>query len=146
MPAAGVKSPSMRRILAFAATAALTVSPLLAGVAAAEPPEYNKEGTCGPGGSKYARGIIMIGDGKAGGHTIYIDDRDILPVVSSEGNGFWVYKEGNKYNFLQRGGKAAVDATGGGTEICTDPAGVPEEERTVDADGNPTWKPDLCIF
>jgi hypothetical protein len=132
----------MRRLIALAAAAALSGSVMLAGTAGAEPPDYNKEGTCGPGGSKYARGIIMIGDGKAGGPTLYIDDRDILPVVSAEGNGFWVYKESNKYNFLQRGGKAIE----GSSENCTSPDGIPEEERTVDESGNPTWKPDMCIL
>ena len=135
----------MRRLIAFAAAAALSASPFAMASAAAEPPEYSKEGGCGPGTSKSARGIIMVGDGKAGGNTLYIDDRDYVG-VTGDGNGLWIYKENNKYNFLQRGGKAAADATGGGTEVCTDPAGIPEEEQTVDETGNPTWKPDLCIF
>jgi hypothetical protein len=134
----------MRRLIALAATAALSASPLMISAASAEPPEYSKEAGCGPGKSRTARGVIMIGDGKANGNTIYIDDRDYTP--TGGGNGFWIYKEGNKYDFLQRGGTAAVDVTGGGNEICTDPAGIPEEERTSDADGNPTWKPDMCIF
>ena len=128
----------MRRLIALAITAALSASPILVGTAGAEdPPEYNKEGTCGPGESKTARGIIMIGDGKAGGNTLYIDDRTYVG-----GNGIWLYKEANKYNFLQRGGKAIE----GSPENCTSPDGVPEEERTFDETGNPTTKPDMCIF
>ena len=133
-----VVSPVMRRFLALAVTAALSASPmLLATSAGAEPPEYNKEGTCGPGDTKGARGIIMIGDGKAGGPTLYIDDRTYIG-----GNGLWLYKENNKYNFLQRGGKDPI----GGSEICSSPDGIPPEEQTTDEMGNPTWKSDMCIF
>ena len=127
----------MRRLAAFAATAALSASTLMVGTAVAGPPEYNKEGRCGPGETKTARGIIMIGDGKAGGSTLYIDDRSYVG-----GNGLWLYKEANKYDFLQRGGKDPI----GGDEVCSSPDGIPPEEATTDDAGNPTWKSDMVIF
>lgn len=46
--------------------------------------------------------MIVIGQGKAGDGTIYVDDRD------ATGNGIWIYIESNDRDGLQRGGATSV--------------------------------------